>query len=72
MFINFINFFSLLFQNKTAFQNQPLSAINQDVIQAANMLTNVGKKEVECLKQLAECKGLINWVRQEIKGQYFI
>ncbi|XP_072029083.1 E3 ubiquitin-protein ligase rnf213-alpha-like [Amphiura filiformis] len=53
--------------NAQASKNHPLSAINEDVIQAANILRNVGEKEVECLKQLTRCKELINWVRQEIK-----
>ncbi|XP_072028229.1 E3 ubiquitin-protein ligase rnf213-alpha-like [Amphiura filiformis] len=53
--------------NAKTFKNQPLGAINQEVINAANILKNVGEKEVECLEQLARCKELINWVRQEIK-----
>ena len=56
-------------QNETAFKKQPLKAINHDLIKAADILINVGEKEVDCLRELAKCKELINWVKQEIESK---
>ncbi|XP_072046321.1 E3 ubiquitin-protein ligase rnf213-alpha-like [Amphiura filiformis] len=50
-------------------KKQPLQAINQDVDHAAREMQGVNKDQIQCLKQLAKCRELINWIRREIKDE---
>ena len=62
-----LNNFNL--QNTEEFKKQPLCSINKDVDVAAREIQTVSKDQIQCLRELAKCHELINWIRTEIKGE---
>ena len=65
----FWDVFLVILQNSEEFKKQPLLSINKDVDYAAREMQTVNKDQIQCLKELAKCHELINWIRTEIKGK---
>lgn len=50
-------------------KDQPLSAVNTDLIDAGEFLTELlDDGRLECLEDFASCMDIVNWMRKETKG----
>ena len=45
-----------------------ISHIKDDLVETGDQLRDIDEHKIECLKDFLNCKPLVDWLREELKG----
>lgn len=56
-------------QTTPEFKNSPLTSITDDIVKASSFLKELGDPQLKCVEAFSKCGMLVEWLRDEVKGQ---
>ena len=59
-------------QIEESFDRRTLDTISEGILEMGKDLEQLGREKIDCLKTVIKCKEYIFWLREELKGKWFI
>ena len=59
-------------QIEESFDRRTLDTISEGILEMGKDLEQLAREKIDCLKTVIKCKEYIFWLREELKGKWFI